>query len=153
MKDQSTKPPKKRNLIILLGFLLIMTTILIYINTSNPKIEYEVVNGYSGYHSILNLNKNKSYSLLLTTQRGSITKKIEGNISNQQMKAIRRALIKNRFITLNNNISDHSVTDNSIEKLKVKLGFLSFGTEGYGITNKRFRDIVEELERLTATQR
>ena len=144
---------KKKIWIALLVILLSAALFVGYTVSSNPRLEYEVVNGYSGYHSILTLEKDRSYTLTITPQRGSPTKTTSGTITNEQMKSIRNSLWLNGFLTLNRDLSDYSALDNSTERLNVRVGMFRVETGGYGVTNKRFRNIVKELETLITSQK
>lgn len=141
-----SKVKKITMIIILLVLPVVLTLFITLASFTAPEVEYETVNAYSGYHSILKLKKDRSYSLLITSHRGSQTVEIKDKISNKQMNDIRKTLLANQFTTLGRDLSDYFMEDNSTEKLNVKLGFMRLETEGYGITNKRFRDIVKELE-------
>ncbi|MDQ6423620.1 hypothetical protein RB620_29855 [Paenibacillus sp. LHD-117] len=151
MKNQLK--PRTKQIIFLLSLLLFLTSLLIYFSICDLEIEYEINNGYSGYHSVLHINDDRSYSLMVVGQRGSPSIELIDNLSNRQAQSIRKVYLLNRLLILKKDLSNHSTEDNSIEKLRIKLGFLELETEGYGITNKGFRNIVKPLEELIAAQK
>ena len=152
MRDHAISSKKKIR-IALPAVLLSAVLFVGYTVSSNPKLEYEVFNGYSGYRSILTLEKDRSYTLTVTSQRGLPTKTTAGTITTEQMKSIRNSLWLNGFLTLNRDLSDYPALDNSTERLNVRVGMFRVETGGYGITNKRFRNIVKELETLITSQK
>lgn len=143
---------KKRSIVVLSGIILILLIVL-YIWNVKPQIKYEVFNAYSGYHAVLMLNQNRDYSLELISNRGQLEKKFSGKLSNHEIRKIKKSLLSNGFITLEEDLSDYSLLDNSTEELHVKLGVLTLSTGGYGISDQRFRKIVKDLESLIASHR
>ncbi|GIP17499.1 hypothetical protein J40TS1_31410 [Paenibacillus montaniterrae] len=143
---------KKRSIVVLSGIILILLIVL-YIGNVKPQIKYEVFNAYSGYHAVLMLNQNSDYSLELISNRGQLEKKFCGKLSNHEIRKIKKSLLSNGFITLEEDLSDYSLLDNSTEELHVKLGVLTLNTGGYGVSDQRFRKIVKDLESLIASHR
>ena len=142
----------KRILILLVSTAaLLLILFAIYIGNLNPQIKYEVSNIYSGYQSILVLNRDGGYSLEKTSQRGQPAKQFIGELSMEEVKEIKESLMLNVFVTLDEDLSDHSFLDNSTEMLSVRLGIFSRESGGYGVSNQRFRRIVNELELLIAS--
>lgn len=138
---------KKRSIAILSVAILIVMVVL-YIGAIKPQIKYEVFNAYSGYHAVFILNQNGNYSLNLISNRGQLEKEFSGELSSHEMIGIKKALMSNLFITLEEDLSDHSILDLSTEKLNVKLGVFTLESGGYGVSDQRFREIVRELETL-----
>ncbi|MFC6333123.1 hypothetical protein ACFP56_10850 [Paenibacillus septentrionalis] len=143
---------KKRSIVVLSGIILILM-IVFYIGIVKPQLKYEVFNAYSGYHAVLILNQNGDYSLELISNRGQLKKEFSGKLSDHEITEMKRSLLSNIFITLEEDLSDYSLLDNSTEELDVKLGVLTLNTGGYGVSNQRFRKIVKDLESLIAFHR
>ena len=142
----------KRILILIVStVVLLLILFAIYIGNLNPQIKYEVSNGYSGYQSILILNRDGEYSLEITSHRGQPAKQFIGRLSLEEVKEIKESLILNVFVILDEDLSEHSLLDNSTEKLSIRLGIFSRESGGYGVSNQRFRRIVNELELLIAS--
>jgi len=115
---------KKRSIVVFSGIILILM-IVFYIGIVKPQIKYEVFNAYSGYHAVLMLNQNGDYSLELISNRGQSKKNFSGKLSDHEITEIKRSLLSNVFITLEEDLSDYSLLDNSTEVLDVKLGVLT----------------------------
>jgi len=119
--------------------------------TATPHIRYEVMNGYSGFHSILEITPNGDYSLQLLHGRGGSWEVCDGKVTINQALSIKKSLLTNLYFTLPKDLSDHSMTDNSTEELEVRLGVIKKVIGGYGVRNPRFRNIAKELETLIAS--
>lgn len=109
-------------------------------------LKYEVMNGYAGYHSILEVEADGGYTLGITHQRGVSPKHYEGSITNGELTALKRKLLSHYFWQLPSDLSDHWGEDLSNEKLYVTVAGVTNETKGYGIRNHRFRKMVSELE-------
>jgi hypothetical protein len=92
------------------------------------------------------LDNEGHYKITERPFRGESIRSRTGKLANSELKSLSDFIMQDQhFFTLSRDLSNHEITDASRESLKVQCHLFEYKTEGYGIKNKRFRKIIDEI--------